>query len=131
VALRLETEASPACLDAVHELLAQLWAQRPDAGADARARFTTAVAELVANVVEHGRTAAGRPPRLVLSLAAAPGAVVADLEDDGIEVPPVPPAPGDPLAESGRGVALAAAAVDELSYARADGRNRWHVVLRA
>lgn len=127
---RLEAEALPSCLDAVHALLAELWADAPDVGEGDRARLTIAVAELVGNVVEHGRTAGGGAPRLALEVDAEDARLLAVLEDDGVGYPPRGDLPADELAESGRGLALVYAALDEVGYERRDGGNHWHLVLR-
>lgn len=126
---RLETEAAPEALEQVHALLAAVWDDTPAVDEMTRIRLTTAVAELVANVVEHGRTADDGPPVLVLTVDAAPGRVVAELEDDGVGYPPDGELPDDPMAESGRGLALVRAAVDQAAYERRDGRNRWRLVV--
>lgn len=126
---RLETEAAPEALEQVHALLASVWDDAPEVDEMTRIRLTTAVAELVANVVEHGRTVSDGPPVLVLTVDAAPGQVVAELEDDGVGYPPGGELPDDPMAESGRGLALVRAAVDEADYERHDGRNHWRLVV--
>ncbi len=121
---RLEAEASPAVLDRVHALLAEV-----ETDEISRTRLGIAVAELVNNIIEHGRTPAGGPPHLVLTIQDGGTEVVADLHDDGIGFPPVTEEP-DPMAESGRGIMLARSAVDELGFERSDGRNHWHLVVR-
>ena len=128
--LVLQTE--PACLDQVHGLLAELWAREPGVPGDERDRFTLALAEVVGNVVEHGRTEAGAVPEVVVHVAATPEEVIGEVVDDGVEVPDPDRAelPDDPLAEGGRGLALAHMAVDEVAYERGEGRNRWRLVLR-
>jgi anti-sigma regulatory factor (Ser/Thr protein kinase) len=122
--LRLEAEAVPAALDAAHALLARL-----EVDEVTRTRIAIAVAELVGNVIEHGRTPSGRPPHFVLTLTADAERVAADIEDDGIGFPPRP-REVEAMAESGRGIALAHDAVDEVRFARHDERNHWHLVVR-
>lgn len=125
----LEAEAVPACLDAVHELLAALWEEAPAVDGSVRARFATAVAELVANVVEHGGEAAGRSPQLALTVCAMPDALLAVLVDDGLAVPDAgpPAAPVEDMAEDGRGLLLVHLAADTVRYERRDGANRWEL----
>jgi serine/threonine-protein kinase RsbW len=64
--------------------------------------------------------------------ACGPGRVLDDvlpvhLVDAGSSAVPWPPADVDPLAESGRGLALAGAVVDRLDYERVGDQNRWVV----
>ncbi len=125
----LEAEAVPACLDDLHALLAEVWSQAPDVVEGDRSRLTIALAELVANVVEHGRTPSGRPPHLRVAVLAEAERLVADLRDDGIGFPPRADLPDDELAESGRGLALVHAVLDEVHYERRDEHNRWHLVV--
>ena len=120
-------EAGPDCLDSVHEQLAALWSEAPEVEARARMRFATAVAEIVGNVVEHGRTPAGSAPHMLLELRTGDAGLEAHLEDDGVALPEEPGAPVDEMSESGRGLELARAAADAVVYERVDGRNRWDI----
>lgn len=130
---RLEVEAAaPDVLEAVHQLLDAFWAQVPDVDGGARARFATAVAEMVGNVVDHGRTATGERPRMVLQLVAEEDRLTADLLDDGVEViapADTGPADEDEFAERGRGLPLVRAAMDDVRYERQPDHNRWRAVL--
>lgn len=126
---RIEVEAQPACLDAVHRLLDVVWEDAPEVPERERVRLVTAVAELVANVIEHGRTPDGRPPRMVVALRAEPARVVAELSDDGIGYPPDGSLPDDALAEHGRGLALVRAILDHVDYDRRGGANHWRLEL--
>lgn len=126
----LRVPATPACLERVHALLADLLADVHDVADADRIGFETAVAEVVANVVEHA--GAHGPVRLTVELGAGPAHLTADLYDDG---PPVGVDPGaavlpDALAERGRGLALARAAVDEVTYASEAGTNHWSITRR-
>ncbi|WP_210493507.1 ATP-binding protein [Patulibacter sp. SYSU D01012] len=130
--MHLEIDAVPACLERVHALLDAVWRDaRPPVPAPLQARFSTAVAELAANVVEHGARPTGGPPRMVLDVWVTPRAVLGTLEDDGRAAPDPGPCGGapaldvDPLAESGRGLELARATLDALALERDGGRNRW------
>lgn len=115
--------AGPALLDALHALLDRFWAANPAVGERDRLLFATALAEVVANVVAH----AGAPAQVHVRLEAGPGGIRAELVDDGAAAPEgiLDPAPPDDLTESGRGIAIAQAALDELTYRREGGRNRW------
>jgi serine/threonine-protein kinase RsbW len=128
--LVLRVPARPEALEQVHALLARLWAQAPGMPVDCRTRFETAVAEVAANVVEHA-AAGPAPVQLVLRLSARDGGVLARFEDDGRPAPVDLGAarlPGED-AESGRGLWLARATADELTYTRDGGLNSWSVAV--
>jgi serine/threonine-protein kinase RsbW len=130
---RFEASAQPACLDELHAALDRLWREAPDVEAPARMRFATAVSEVLGNVVVHGRMSGGETPTVRVSLAARPDRLRAELLDDGVALAPGAAAtelPEDDLAESGRGLALARAALDELHDVREDSGNRWELVIR-
>jgi anti-sigma regulatory factor (Ser/Thr protein kinase) len=95
----LRTPATPECLERVHALLADLLADVPDVADADRIAFETAVAEVVANVVEHG--AAHGSVGLTVELGAGPAALTADLHDDGppVDADPAAATMPDPLAE--------------------------------
>jgi serine/threonine-protein kinase RsbW len=128
---RVEATAAPAFLHDVHAAFDALWREAPDVPDDARDRFRLAVAELVANVVEHGRTASGAAPRIVLELTAAPGRLTAVLQDDAEPPPPPPSGPPPELAESGRGLRMADAAADAITHERDGDGNRWRIEVTA
>ena len=122
--LTLEGWAVPEGLEDLHALVEQGRREHPQVDASAFMMLETAVIEIAGNVVEHGR-----PPGRVwwsFSLHVRPDLLVGVLADDGQEyegdLGHVMP---DPLAESGRGLALAQAALDALEYARVDGKNVW------
>ena len=124
----LVTPAVPGSLDALHELLDLLWLDVPDVTVRERHGFTTAVAEVAANIVEHA--AAGQDVSMHVVLHAQPTRVEALLEDRGTPYDGVATSDGgDPEAESGRGLALARALVDEVTYERDGPVNRWLVVM--
>jgi len=119
--------ASPACLDELHAALERLWAEAPDVDARLRMRFATALGELVANVVVHGRTPHGAIPTLTVRMWALPERLDAELIDDGaaLSQSALAGVPSDELDESGRGLALAREVVDELVYTSEQDGNRW------
>jgi serine/threonine-protein kinase RsbW len=126
----LRAAASPECLERVHGLLDRLYAEAGDVDGVAQARFSTAVAELVANVVEHGRRADGGPPSFTLHLSAEPGRLTAELRDDGdaAVIDLDAPMPGE-ADEHGRGIPMIREAVDELRHSREGAGNHWTIVL--
>lgn len=127
ITLTLEGRADLPCLERVHDLVDELWVRVPEVQPDDRYRFETAVIEVAGNIVEHG----GPEVRLRLWLRVHPDRVEAQFRDTGREVDleAVDDAVDD-LAEDGRGLALARAAADDVSYARTGHTNRWCVTKR-
>ena len=132
--LELSAPADLHILDLVHALLEQLWIGNPEVCAEDRFRFETAVIEVLGNIVEHSYRldpAAPEHPerarRFVVVLAVTADEVLASFGDNGLPTSLDLSNVGMPheFAESGRGLALAAAATDELSYDRVEGRNHW------
>lgn len=102
---------------------------------DVRLRFSleTALAEVAANIVEHTRRRdqeTGR--RYTVELCATDDEVRAVLTDNGqpadVDLSAVTMADVDE--ESGRGLALAIAALDRLEHEHAGGRNVWTLACR-
>lgn len=142
--------AGPGCIEDVHALLDAVWREAPQLGSSERARFTLIVAELVANVVEHGASERDVPPHLELTVDVHGGAIRGTLIDDGAEPPrgapggrklsapthdeaSQQPVTGDEvggLRESGRGLMLVRSVADELALTREGQRNRWRFVVR-
>lgn len=130
--LHLSAPAAPEILDLVHAMIEHLWATH-DVLPALQARFETAVIEILGNVVEHalGGAGGGDGRRFDIVLDVSPVQVAARLSDNGVPVEldlsgvTMP----DELAEEGRGLALATAALDSLDYRRVDGRNVWDLVV--
>lgn len=125
----VEMTAHEGAIDHAHDLVEKLFGEHPDVSDRDRFRFETAVVEVLANIVEHafsGDDLAGLR-RLRLTLSASPTELTALLADNGepagVDLSAVI-MPGED-AESGRGLALALAAVDDLKYRHVDGRNYW------
>jgi serine/threonine-protein kinase RsbW len=124
----LVAPAEPASLELVHDLLEALWLDVGDVGLEDRLRFETAVTEIAGNIVLHAPD--GRPLDFTLHVSASPDRVEARFQDAGrradvdLSAARLP----DDLAESGRGLALALAAVDDLQYRRDGAVNCWRVV---
>lgn len=122
--LVLEGLAVPEGLDALHDLIEQARTSFAEVPADAWMALETAVIEVAGNVAEHGRPVG--QVRWHLTLRVAPGAVEAVLADDGHEYAgDLDAAMPDPLAESGRGFALAGAVLDDFDYERRGDVNVW------
>lgn len=124
--------AVPGDMERLHDLLERASADHPHVPAGDVMMFETAVMELANNVVEHGR-----PLGEVLwsfHLEVEPAALTARLSDSGEEYagwdPASTPEMPEETAESGRGLPLASAVLDELDYHRVDGVNVWTMVRR-
>lgn len=122
--------AVPEGLDDLHDLLERIGADHPQLAPADLMLFETAVIEIAGNVVEHGR-----PPGEVhwtFTLAVHNDRIEATLADDGVPFEGGDDLPGaempGPLAEGGRGFALAGAVLDRLDYERLDGANLWRLV---
>lgn len=120
----IEGWAVPEGIPSVHALVERARTEHAGLDEEAFMMLETAAIEIAGNVVEHGR-----PPGQVwwsFTLRVSPDCVEAILADDGQkyegDLSAVMP---DPLAESGRGIPLARAAVDELSYAHVNDLNVW------
>jgi len=124
----------PECLDRIHRMLAELWSADSHIAEVDRTHFETAVIEVAGNIVRHGRSAAGFCCRVVIRVYdSAVEAVFTDSADpvdlaaiDALLDPTADTWP-DEMAKHGRGLALARAAVDELTYQRIDQFNQWRV----
>jgi len=126
--LRLTTSTEPQALERVHALLERLWQQHDDIGLPDRIRFETAVTEIAGNIIRHATD--GEPIDFELAVVAHPGSLEAEFRDEGqrVDVELDEAQLPSPLAESGRGLALALAAVHELTYRRDGPTNHWRIV---
>jgi serine/threonine-protein kinase RsbW len=122
--------AVPASLDRVHALLAEVWSANEDVPDDDRMRFEIGVIEIAGNIVEHA--AAPAPLDFTLVLEVHPDRLEARFRDPGrrVEVDFDNAAMPDSMAESGRGLAMVLAVVDELTYRHDGVENHWLVVRR-
>ncbi|MET0590997.1 MAG: ATP-binding protein [Naasia sp.] len=122
-ALRLSSP--PDDVDTVHDFLADVW-KSSSVDPMERFRFETALIELAANVMRH---AAGRDGvTCSVTIQVSDSSIEAELVDDGepgdIDLDRAMP---DTLEESGRGIPLIRALVDEVVYSRTGDANRWHI----
>jgi serine/threonine-protein kinase RsbW len=120
-------------MDAVHAMLARVWEAMDRTLADPpgslwRMYVATAAGEIAANIITHAYHAAPAGATAGLVAHLFPDRLTITFRDRGAPFPgdaPTVSGPGD-LAESGRGIALARAAVDQLTYTRTpDGENVW------
>ena len=143
VETNLTVPARATGLDAIHDSLSHFWqavnaeVSRPG-GDQWRHDFTIAVAEIAANIVRHAYASMPEPRDMHLRLCAYADRVEARFVDYGIAgtfPPPVEAAPEhvwQDIPESGRGLAIARACLDELVYRRntTNRTNEWHLEKR-
>jgi serine/threonine-protein kinase RsbW len=125
---RLSGLAVPESLDLLHELLEQVRTDHQDLDENDLSMFETAIVEIHGNVVRHGR-----PPgevRYAFQLTVENDQLVGVLADTGDTAPDLsePGVLPDELSESGRGLWLAQATLDQLDYLRVGNRNTWKLV---
>ncbi|MFL6143304.1 MAG: ATP-binding protein [Labedaea sp.] len=123
----LTLPADPQSLERVYGMFETFWAQCQDIEMHERIRFETATVEIANNITAYVAT-----DDFTLILADRGGEIEARFQDAG---PPLPFDPRDAtmppsLAESGRGLALACAAVDEVHYHHENHQNVWRLILR-
>jgi serine/threonine-protein kinase RsbW len=128
--LILDTITGPNTLDQIQHTLDLLWQQYPEASATARIHIDLAACEIGANICKHA--AGGQPVRMRLQAEVCGPNVRVSFTDDGHPTPIDLSAVGMPveMAEQGRGLALAVAVLDELSFQRDSTMNRWTLVRR-
>ncbi|GAA1479296.1 ATP-binding protein [Nocardioides aestuarii] len=134
--LVLDLPVSPGAIDEVQDALARFWELDGAVTMLDRIRFESALVEIVGNAVEHAyafdSTSGGVGRALEVRLLLDAARVEAEVSDNGLPVEidlGQVTMPGED-AESGRGLALALAAVDDMRYERSGGRNRWVLVCR-
>jgi serine/threonine-protein kinase RsbW len=95
-----------------------------------RILFETAVIEIAGNIAQHA--SGGSPLDFTLHLCVQPDRIEAEFSDRGrrVDVDLDAVAVPEGLAESGRGLAMALAAVDELQYRREGPTNHWRIMRR-
>lgn len=125
----LDGLAVPESLDELQDLLARVRTDHPNLDEQHLSMFETAIVEIHGNVIQHGR-----PQGRVLyafSLHVEPDRLVGYLADTSEPAPDLSAMePVDAMAESGRGMWIARATLDELHYARSGDRNTWKMVRR-
>ncbi len=117
-------------LTALQDLVARIRVEHPELDDLDVSMVETALVELVSNVVEHGL-----PPRSVLyavEIGVHDDRIECRLVDSGVEPIEVDERHEMPNldVESGRGLPMARALLDELRYERADDTNVWTLVRR-
>ncbi|MFN8073325.1 MAG: ATP-binding protein [Mycobacterium sp.] len=123
--MKLTVGGGSGALDEVQSALETAWAFNAHVPGLIRMQVSIAVTEIAANIIEHARAVSFQ-----IEVHVRPGEVEVELTDDGhpaeIDLAAVR-MPGE-LAERGRGLAMAQAAVRLVSYARDELGNHWRVV---
>lgn len=124
---RLEIDSGPDALSEIERLLAAAWSAHPHVPTIVRTQVAIATAEIGANILEHA--AAGRLLRLAMVIRVMANQVWVEFTDDGgpLHVDLGSVSLPDDMAERGRGLPLAKAVLDRLSYQR-DNVNRWTLI---
>ena len=126
----VEVSVPPHDVDAVQDMLQDAWSTLPELSEDDRMRFELALIELTSNVIRHANDGSG--VSCTLRIDNHGDRIEATLVDSGkpgnvcISASEMP----DDLSESGRGIPLIRALVDELDYGRDGGVNRWYIMRR-
>ena len=125
----IEGVAVPHSLELLHDLIDRVGGDHPDVLHEDLFMLETAVIEIAGNLIEHGRPSGAVDYRLRLDVL--PDRLEGLLADSGEELPDLSPAAEpDLLAEDGRGIFLAQAVLDELTYRRTEEANTWRMVRR-
>ena len=124
---QLETTAGPDALEDFERLLNHVWSAHPHVPDPIRTEVGIAAGEIGANIVEHA--AAGQPVRIRMVVRVLPNEVWVEFTDEGVplQVDLATVHLPDDFAERGRGLALAKAVLERLSYER-NAANHWTLV---
>jgi serine/threonine-protein kinase RsbW len=125
----LEGFAVPDQLDAVHALLGQAAREHPGLDPTDVMLFETAIIEIANNVVEYARPEG--TVRWKFTIRVREDEIEAELDDTGQTFTPVrgKAMPGED-AESGRGLPIAEALLDQIEFKRMNDANHWRMVRR-
>jgi serine/threonine-protein kinase RsbW len=117
-------------LNQIQQTLELLWEQNPEASPTARIHMELAACEIGANILKHA--GGGQPVRMQMQAEVLGPHARVSFTDDGQHAPIDLSAVSMPseMAERGRGLALAVAVLDELSFHRDATGNRWTLVRR-
>ncbi len=126
--LKLEITNGPGALEQIHGALEAFWRKHEQVPQHIRNEIGIATAEIAANILEHAGTVTVR-----MELHARPDAVEIEFTDAGepVDLDLVEASMPDEMSESGRGLALAQAALRLLSYFRDEVGNHWRLVSNA
>lgn len=124
---RRHLSVPPDDVNAVHELLRSIWTENPHIPLRDQLSFETAIIELVANIILYTVAASGVTCEVIIETSESRiEAIISDngelavLELDEHIMP-------DEFSESGRGIPLMRALVDELSFDTSENKNIWRM----
>lgn len=123
----LETATGPGALDDIETALERAWSTYSHVPQIVRMHMGIAAGEIGANIVEHA--APGRSVRMCMDVDVSASQVHVEFTDDGdpVQIDLHAVCMPDETAERGRGLALAQAVLEQLSYRRAE-LNHWILV---
>lgn len=126
--LKIEITNGPAALEQIHGALEAFWRKHEQVPQHIRNEIAIAAGEIAANILEHARAVS-----VWMELRARPDEVEIEFTDAGeaAELDLAAASMPDEMAESGRGLALAQAALRLLSYFRDEVGNHWQLVSNA
>jgi serine/threonine-protein kinase RsbW len=126
--LKLEITNGPAALEQIHAALEAFWRKHEQVPQHIRNEISIATGEIAANILEHARAVT-----VWMELHARPDAIEIEFTDGGdpIDIDLDAASMPDAMAESGRGLALAQAALRLLSYFRDEVGNHGRLVSNA
>ena len=128
----LEGQTSPGILANISALLDQTWSAHPEIPVAVCTQMSIATCEIAANIVEHA--ARGLPVYIRIEVRVLPHEVHVEFTDAGqhAQIDLAAAALPDPMAERGRGLALAKSALAELAYTKSTAAhsttNHWRLV---
>ncbi len=122
-----ETSAGPQTLDEIADVLERTWAVHGRVPGPIRMQMGIATAEIGSNIIEH--SGQGTPVWIRMEVQVLPNAVQVEFRDDGIpaRLDLTAVSLPDDMSERGRGLALAQAVLQSLSYRRSS-LNHWLLV---
>ena len=126
--MKLEITNGPAAIEQIHAALEAFWRKHEHVPQHIRNEISIATGEIAANILEHARAVT-----VWMELQARPDAVEIEFTDAGepaeldLDAASMP----DEMAESGRGLALAQAALRLLTYFRDEFGNHWQLASNA
>jgi len=125
----LQATSGPQFPDDINRTLSDAWLDHGEVPDDVRTAMAIAATEVGNNIVEHA--GGGRDLRIRMEIQVLGGEVRVEFTDDGLPagVNLASVRMPDPMAERGRGLALAQASLTELAYSRTDnGHNHWTLI---